>query len=72
LRVTARTTEANREFDCVMDQFPCGLPHPYGAQRIKNASHNLSIARKEMVQAHHRLNDFLNRGAVPEDLKKSG
>jgi hypothetical protein len=71
LRSTSLTSEAAREFDCVMGQFPGGLPHPHGAQRIKNASHNLSVARKEMVKAHQRLNDFLNTGAAPQDLKKS-
>jgi hypothetical protein len=29
-------------------------------------------ARKEIVKAHSRLNDFLNRGTVPEDLKHGG
>ena len=28
--------------------------------------------RKEMAIAHHRLNDFLARGIVPDDLKRSG
>ena len=29
-------------------------------------------ARKEIVKAHSRLNDFLNRGTVPDDLKLCG
>jgi len=29
-------------------------------------------ARKEMRKAHSRLNDFLSRGIVPEDLKQAG
>jgi hypothetical protein len=53
-------------------QFPGGLPEPNGAQQIQNASNALTIARKEMATAHNRLNDFLNRGVVPEDLKRSG
>lgn len=72
LGATARNTEAIREFDEVMGQFPSGLPHPDGVQRIKNASNKLSAARKEMATAHNRLNDYLSRGIVPEDLKRSG
>jgi hypothetical protein len=29
-------------------------------------------ARKEIAKAHSRLNDFLNRGTVPDDLKQGG
>jgi hypothetical protein len=55
-----------------MDQFPSGLPYPDGVQRIKNASNKLNLARKAMATAHNRLNDYLSRGIVPEDLKRSG
>jgi hypothetical protein len=60
-----------REFDEVLDQFPSGIPNPDGVQRIKNASNKLSMARKEMASAHSRLNDYLSRGIVPSDLKRS-
>jgi hypothetical protein len=66
---TARGTEARRQFDEAMGRFPSGMPHPDGSQRIKNASNALTIARNEMTSAHNRLNDFLRRGIVPEDLK---
>src|SRR5665213_2206556 len=56
LGATARNSEAIREFDEVMGQFPSGLPHPDGVQRIRNASNALNIARKEMATAHNRLN----------------
>jgi len=71
LEATFRRNEANREFEDVMDQFPSGLPHPDGSQRIKNASAKLSTARKEMMTAHARLNDFIEHGIVPEDLKRN-
>jgi hypothetical protein len=29
-------------------------------------------ARNEIVKAHSRLNDFLNGGNVPDDLKQGG
>jgi len=69
---TARNNEATSEFEAVMGKFPNGLPHPDGAQRIKNASSCLTIARKEKMKAHNRLNDYLGLGIVPEDLKQSG
>jgi len=72
LGATAHTRDAARLFDETIDQCPSGLPHPDGAQFIKNASNKLSLARKEMGTAHNRLNDYLSRGIVPEDLKQSG
>lgn len=72
LKATAQNNEATTQFDSVMGQYPSGLPHPDGAQRIKNASTNLILARREMMRAHTRLNDFIERGVVPDDLKKSG
>jgi hypothetical protein len=70
LDAIARTNEALRLFNGVMDQFPSGLPHPDGTQRIQNASRKLIAARKERERAHKRLNDFIEHGVVPEDLKR--
>jgi hypothetical protein len=50
---------------------PSFIPPPDGTQRIHNASHKLTEARNTMMKAHRRLNDFLERGTVPEDLKRS-
>jgi len=69
VRTTASASAALQEFNTIMDQFPSGLPHPDGSQRIRNASQSLSIARLEMMTAYSRLDDFLGRGIVPEDLK---
>jgi len=69
---TVRTNAALREFNDVMGQLPTGLPHPDGTQHIQNASRKLIAARKEMGRADKRLNDYLSRGIVPEDLKRSG
>ena len=69
---TARTSQAAREFEAVMGQFPSGLPHPDGRRRIKSASLDLAAARKELMKAHNRLSDYHNRGIVPEDLKRTG
>ena len=66
---TTRNNQATREFEAVMGRLPSGLQH---AQRIQNASSNLTMARKGMMTAHNRLNDYLGRGVVPEDLRRSG
>ncbi len=67
---TFRVKEASVAFDAVVSSIPSKLPQPDGIQRIKNASNELSITRREMMRAHARLNDFLNRGLVPEDLHR--
>src|SRR5579859_7447552 len=67
---TVRASAATAAFEAVTSEIPSGLPHPDGTQRIHNASREVTIARMEMLRAHHRLNDFLNAGVVPEDLKQ--
>ena len=70
LEATAQLNEARAEFEASMVHR--SLPHPDGTQQIKNASGHLSIARKNMMAAHDRLDRFLQTGTVPEDLKRSG
>jgi hypothetical protein len=72
LEATAQSSEATREFDAVLGQLPSGLPHPDGAQEIQSASQNLTVARKALMKAHHRMSEYQDRGIVPEDLKRSG
>jgi hypothetical protein len=55
LEATATKSDAFREFEAVMLLCPSGVPHPDGVQRIKNASNNLTVARKEMARAYARL-----------------
>jgi hypothetical protein len=55
-----------------MSQFPSGLPHPDGSQQVQNASAALAAARQDLMKAHNRLNDYLGRGIVPDDLKQTG
>src|SRR5712671_5768311 len=69
LETTAYKAEAFGKFEAIMFQTPSGLPHADGVQRIKNASNELSIARKEMARAYARLSDYVERGIVPKDLK---
>ena len=69
---TARADTASAEFKVVISSIPTGIPHPDGTQRIHQASHNLSNARKDLMQAHSRLDNFLSSGVIPEDLKGTG
>jgi hypothetical protein len=71
-KATARVNNASQTFLETMGKIPSGFPHPDGSQHIHNVSRELSTARKDLVRAHTRLNDFLSRGIVPEDLKRSG
>lgn len=71
VEATTRLSTANETFSAVMSQIPSGLAHPDGTQRIHNASRELDAARKEMMNAHTRLNEFTEQGIVPEDLKQS-
>jgi hypothetical protein len=71
-QATKRAEAALEAFALVNSDIPSGLPHPDGVQRIHNASLELTAARDEMMNAHNRLNDFLETGVVPDDLKRSG
>jgi uncharacterized phage infection (PIP) family protein YhgE len=73
IQATTRSREAYTEFENVIARFPTGLPDDAdGAQQIKNASNELSVAREELMRAHNRLNGYLGRRIVPEGLKLSG
>jgi hypothetical protein len=65
-----RAEAANDTFVALTGGIPSGTPHPDGVQRIHNASRELSAAREEMMTAHNRLNEFVNSGIVPEDLRR--
>lgn len=71
-QATARVSEANHKFSEAIGHFPSGLPHPDGVQRIKNVSNELALARKEMMTAHKRFNDYVHHGIVSEDLVGKG
>jgi hypothetical protein len=72
LAASERSKGATAAFDAVTSEIPSAIPHPDGTQRIHNASRQVTVARMEMLRAHHRLSDFLNAGIVPEDLRRSG
>ena len=64
---TARAHAASEELVAIMADIPSGLPHPDGCARIQNAAYALAAARKEVMKAHSRLNEFLACGVVPSD-----
>jgi len=66
----AHVSVANQAFQTAICEIPSGLPQPDGAQRIYNASRELATARREMMEAHSLLNDFIERGIVPENLRR--
>ena len=69
---SARARQAAETFTAVISAIPSATPHPDGAQRIQNASREVSISRAQMTKAQRRLNDYLSQGVVPDDLKQSG
>ena len=72
IEATGRARAALAKFNEVIDQFPGHLSNPDSSQRVQIASSKLIAARKEMGRAENRLYDYLSRGIVPEDLKRTG
>src|SRR5579872_2663697 len=62
LEATARHNAAREEFEAILGQIPDYLPHADGIQRIKNAASSLSTARRAMMMAHDRFDQFLESG----------
>jgi len=69
METSARARTASEAFLVLMKETPSGLPHPDGAQRIQNASRELSLARTAMERAHSRLNLYLSRGILLDDAE---
>ena len=68
---TKRAEAAANAFASVTNDISSGIPHPDGMQRIRNAAREMEIASREMMQAHSRLTEFIERGTLPDDLKRS-
>jgi hypothetical protein len=67
VNATARLNANRRTFDEIMRQFPTRRSE----NGVQHASDNLQAARKELNRTHNRLDDFLSRGILPEDLKRA-
>ena len=72
LSAVSRNYEAARELDSAVAKARTGVQHPNGAQRIRDAAYMLFLTRGEMMAAHTRLNNFVERGIVPDDMKRTG
>jgi len=72
IAATARAHVATDAFNAILDDIPSALPHPDGTQRIHNVYRELSLARRQMMEAHSRLGDYLVSGTIPEDLASGG
>jgi hypothetical protein len=68
---TVQALEANDKLKAITQDIPTGLPSPDGTPRIKNALHEVTASRIEMMKVHKRMIDFIQHGTVPEDLKRS-
>jgi hypothetical protein len=71
-QATDRVNEAAEGFSQIVKDVPSNVPAPDSTFRITQASHELSTARAQMIRAHRRLNEFLSRGVIPEDLDDGG
>ena len=58
---------ASAAFCAAMSEIPNDIPRP---DRIHSASRELWTARKTVMKAESRLNDFVRLGIIPEDLKQ--
>jgi hypothetical protein len=65
----AKVSAANKAFEEVLNRFPGGPAHPDGVRRIKNALRTLAAAREERMTARKQLDEYIQRGIVPNDLK---
>ena len=65
---TELAREASEAFIAIMGE----IPYPDGVERIRDASRDVSLTRAELMRAHKRVQDYLGRGIVPEDLKRCG
>ena len=69
-RTFAEYNEAKQSFWRIAADAPGGLPHPDGMQHVQNASRIQMVAMGAYATALRRLNQFLIRGTIPEDLQQ--
>jgi chemotaxis protein histidine kinase CheA len=72
IAATTRAESARNAFAKATEESPSSRPDSEGIQHVINVSGELALAREKMMKAHNRLNDYLSRGIVPEDLEQSG
>ena len=69
---TERARETAEAFTAIRGESPRGILHPDNVRGILDASRDVSLTRAELTRAHKRVQDYLGRGIVPEDLKRCG
>ena len=72
IAAASHVKKARTEFIKAIADVPGDLPCPDETQRMREVSRKLVDARERMMDAQNRLNDYLNCGMVPEDLKRYG
>jgi hypothetical protein len=65
-----RYKKAFRDFESAIADSPNSSPQPDGVQRLRAAMSERSFAQQELDKALRRINDYLLRGTVPEDLRE--
>jgi hypothetical protein len=65
---TERAREAAEAFIAITGGNPSGIFHPDGVHRIRDASRDVLLTRAELMRVHKRVQDYLRRGIVPDDL----
>lgn len=58
-------------FNEIMRQIPSGDPHPDASLRVQKAGEESRAALRHYMRALDRSTDFLVRGIVPDDLKRT-
>jgi hypothetical protein len=70
LTAEVRALKAKDEFRAITRDIPSGLPSPDGTQRLQNALKEVRASYAEMMKVQQRVVGFLDRGIVPDDLKR--
>ena len=71
-KATKRADSAFEAFTTLINDMSGGMPQSDGVQRSRNAAVSLTVAQHHKLTAHNRLSEFLGKGIVPDDLKRSG
>lgn len=63
-----RRDAASDRFDAMIRDVPSGIPHPDGAERIRQISAEYGRTQAEATAAFVRLNGFIIHGKIPPHL----
>jgi hypothetical protein len=63
-----RRNLASTALDAILKSAPSGIPHPDGAERVRQASQKWAQAQNAFTEALWDLQQFTLRGVVPQNL----